>query len=115
MRAFEPELLIIRVGENVAGATVEEHSFATHFSRLLDYLHSPLTRIVVAGSFWGGNPATDIMRWVCKAHNVRFLSLAKLGDELDNRAIGQHQNPGVANHPNDKGMLAIANAIWGTI
>jgi hypothetical protein len=115
VRAFEPELLIIRVGENVAGATVEEHNFATHFSRLLDYLHSPTTRVIVAGSFWDGNPATAIMHWVCKAHKVSFLSLAKLGNEMGNRAIGQHQNSGVANHPNDKGMLAIADAIWAII
>lgn len=115
VRAFKPELLIIRIGENVAGDTVETHKFATHFSRLLDYLHNPATRIVVAGSFWDGNPATTIMRWVCKAHNVSFLPLAKLGNDMSNRAIGQHTNSGVANHPNDKGMLAITDAIWASI
>lgn len=115
VRAFEPELLILRLGENVAGHTIGEHQFATHFSRLLDYLHSENTRILVVGSFWDGNPAIDIMRWVCKAHQVKFISLAALGNDMSNRAIGKHENGGVANHPNDKGMGAIANLIWSNI
>jgi hypothetical protein len=111
-REFAPELLILRIGENVAGDTVDTHHFATHFSRLLDYLHQPGTRILVVGSFWAGNPATGIMRWVSKAHGVSFISLEKIGSDMSNRAIGQHENGGVANHPNDKGMANIAKIIW---
>jgi hypothetical protein len=112
VHTFEPELLILRIGENVAGDKVQEHHFVTHFSRLLDYFNRPGTRILVAGSFWDGNPAIAIMQWVCKAHNLQFISLASLGNDISNRAIGKYENDEVANHPNDKGMLAITDAIW---
>ena len=115
VRAFAPELLILRIGENVAGDIVATHNFATHFSRLLDYLQSPHTRILVAGSFWDGNPATSVMNWVSKAHGVTFIPLAPIGNNMANRAIGQFENGGVSNHPNDRGMAAIADAIWSTI
>lgn len=115
VRAFTPELLILRIGENVSGHTLQEHNFTTNFSRLLDCLYSPSTRILVVGSFWDGNPAIAMMQWVCKAHSVQFISLATLGNDTSNRAIGQYENSGVANHPNDKGMAAIANLIWEAI
>lgn len=115
VRAFAPELLILRIGENVAPQQVTARNFATHFSKLLDYLHSPHTRLLVVGSFWDGNPAIAVMQWVSKAHGVDFISLASIGNNMVNRAIGQYENSGVANHPNDKGMLAITDAIWSSI
>jgi hypothetical protein len=115
VKTFKPDLLIVRLGENVQKDSVAIMKFQTYFPQLLDRLASDSTRIVVASSFWPGNPAIAVMKQVCEQRGVTYLALDHLDADPKNKALGLFADPGVAIHPSDQGMQAIADAIWDKI
>ena len=54
------------------------------------------------------------MREVCGEFGGTFVDISKLSKDSANfaRSERKFQNDGVAGHPGDKGMAAIASAIW---
>jgi len=115
IKQTSPDLLIVRIGENINGDSVVQRQFAQHLHELVMALKGPHTRVVLASSFWDGNPSIEAMKEYSQMHQLTYIPLAKLGDDPSNKALGQHANEGVASHPSDKGMLAIADAIWAGI
>lgn len=49
-----------------------------------------------------------------KSRNVSIVELYTL-NKPENKAIGQYEHAGVANHPNDNGMQAVAETFYGVI
>ncbi len=54
------------------------------------------------------------MENAAKQHGIPFVKANFAGDP-SMKAIGLFAHPGVANHPGDRGMAAIANAILKTL
>lgn len=117
LRAFKPDLIIVRLGENVRPDSLHYRGeFNDHFAHLLDYMVTPTTRVAVFGSFWAPNAATEAIEAVCKTRGIEYVPLSDLGDDRANKAYGtQFTNPGVQEHPGDKGMQAIADCIWDNL
>lgn len=111
IRASNPDLVLIRLGENVKGDSLVQHGFARQFVEMLRHVATDSTRIIVAASWWPGNPATTELERICKERGIEFVAMNQLFVPA-NTAIGQYQNSGVASHPNDAGMQAIADLIW---
>lgn len=115
VRDFNPDYLIVAIGENVADFKSEEDetAFAHAFEGLLSYFNENgrCPRIVVRGVFWP-NPKKDaILEKACRGiENARFVR-ADFGG--DNRMCAQDLfwHEGVQSHPGDMGMKKIAAAI----
>jgi hypothetical protein len=73
--------------------------------------------LVVRGCFWN-DPAKDaIMRKASEQVGATWVDISELGKDEKNSARSErdYKDPGVAGHPGDRGMEAIANAIWTAI
>jgi hypothetical protein len=83
--------------------------FEQKYKVLIDYLkqNNPSVKIFAAGSFWGNAAVDQIM-----AKYSPFITLAPLGQDMSNYAWGLFDNSGIQQHPCDKGMKAISDAIW---
>lgn len=108
-RDFKPDLLILRIGENV---TRKDDSvlFAQKYVELLNYFKAgnPNVKILAVGSVWPERGMSD--RVLQK--NSEYVSLAAMHTELSYFAFGLFTNPGVASHPANKGMRFMADKIW---
>jgi len=117
---FHADLIILAIGENVAESASDESrdTYRAAFSKLIDELKSHGSpTIFVRSSFWP-NPAKDeIMRDVAEKAGATFVDISKLGrDEVNAaRAERKFEHDGVAGHPGDKGMRAIADALFADI
>ena len=116
--AVKPDYLIIALGENVKDLNTEEDRLAYQaaFGKLLDKFTASgeKPRAVVRGVFWP-NEAKDIcMENAAKQHGIPFVKANFAGDP-SMKAIGLFAHEGVASHPGDRGMAAIANAILKTL
>ncbi|WP_437223772.1 SGNH/GDSL hydrolase family protein [Planctomicrobium sp. SH661] len=115
--AFQPDLVIVAIGENVPVLSTDElkSEYAAGFSRLLATLkqHGNPT-IVVRSMFWADPVRDDIMRKASEEAGVLFVQLQNLGADPQNQANSEREvsHPGVGGHPGDKGMQAIADALW---
>lgn len=114
--AFKADLIIVAIGENVPALTTE-HQKVTFKARLVQMLTtfrengSPV--IVVRSCFWPNRVKDSILEEACKEVGGLFVDMSPLGKDAANRAGSERKfsHQGVASHPGDRGMKAIADAI----
>ncbi|MFI4851125.1 MAG: SGNH/GDSL hydrolase family protein [Gimesia chilikensis] len=114
--SFKPDLVILAIGENVPQlkSDVEQTRFKSSVDELLKLVQSESQpTIIVRSSFWS-NPAKDTaLKAACAQAGGTFVDISKLGKNEANyaRAERKFEHAGVAAHPGDQGMQAIADAI----
>ena len=115
---FGADLVVLAIGENVpALASADDTSkLQTSVTQLLKAMkgdRQPTPTILVRSCFWA-NPAKDAaLKKACDDVGGIYVDISALGKDksLYGRAEREFKNAGVANHPGDKGMAAIADAL----
>lgn len=110
--AYNPDLLILRIGENVT-RTQDGEMFDQKYQGLINSFKAKNSsiKILAAGSVW---PYREFANNVMKKHS-QFISLDFLQYDTSNYAYGQFENHDVQTHPSDKGMAAIATYLFETV
>ncbi|GEP43615.1 SGNH/GDSL hydrolase family protein [Brevifollis gellanilyticus] len=117
---FAPDIVVLAIGENVPALQTEESKtkFKDSVTKLMTLLKaSPTTKIYVRGCFWA-NPAKDTsLKEACATVGGTFIDISSLAKDEANYARSERkiEHEGVARHPGDKGMQAIADAISASI
>jgi len=109
LKALNPDLVILRIGENVP-VSLDTASFGKSYKALTQYFGAQAV-VLGVGSFFP-RPRTDA---VMARYSPNFISLASIGKDPGNAAYGLWTNPGIEQHPCDKGMAKIADAIWAEV
>ena len=117
---FGPQLVIVAIGENVPDPDNDaaQRVFAAAMDRLLGALRAAgKPDIVVRSCFW---PHAVKDRLLCEAAErarVAFVDISAIGRDPANAARSERQiaHAGVAAHPGDRGMKAIADALVSAI
>ncbi len=118
--AFAPDLIIVAIGENVPALANDDarKAFRAGFTRLINELKTTgKPRIVVRSCFWADAAKDDIMRAVAQESGATWVDISALGKFETNFARSERpfKHEGVAGHPGDRGMRAIAEALWSAI
>jgi lysophospholipase L1-like esterase len=113
---FKPDMVVVAIGENVSALVSEESKtkFKARFARLLSALKkSGQPAIFVRSCFWADKAKDDILRESSAAAGGVFVDISGLSKDESNYARSERSfaHAGVANHPGDKGMKAIADAL----
>lgn len=118
--AFKADLVIVAIGENVPALTSDASKAA--FKKGLDTLLKTFKAngnptIVVRSCFWRNKPKDEILKQACEEVGGVFVDIGTLGTDESNYARSErsYAHAGVAAHPGDKGMKAIADAILGAL
>jgi hypothetical protein len=113
---FKPDIVVVAIGENVPALTEPQSKakFKESLGRLLKALRTGnQPAIFVRGCFWPDKTKDDILQQSCKEAGAVFVEISALGKEDANHARSERRfaHAGVADHPGDKGMMAIADAL----
>jgi hypothetical protein len=114
--AFDPDLVVLAIGENVPALGSEEAK-AQFKAGVMSILRCALARrhplIVVRSGFWADAAKDRMLGEACREAGGIFVDVGALGGDASNAARSERSFPhdGVAAHPGDKGMKAIAEAI----
>lgn len=114
--AFKADLIILCIGENVTALKTPEAQ-AKYQERVTDLLKTlkanPQAAVIVRSSFWANTTKDGAMRQACEAVGGTFVDISALSKDEKNYARSErpYKHAGVANHPGDRGMAAIAEAI----
>ena len=113
---FQADLIVLAIGENVPGLkTAEEKTklqeAVTELLTTLKGNRNPT--VVVRSCFWANAPKDDALRGACDTVNGIYADSSGLSADksLYGRAEREFKHAGVAHHPGDKGMAAIADAL----
>jgi len=111
---FQADLVVLAIGENVPALTTAEAQakYQAAYAKLLAELaEHGKPAVFVRSCFWA-EPAKDgMMKQAAEEAGATFVDVGSLG--RDQACLSRDQ--GVAGHPNDKGMQAIADALWKAI
>ena len=108
--SYAPDVVVLRVGENVPDEKAE--AFGAAYEKLLGlFCRQTRAAVYAVGSFWKKDGVEDAMRRAAERAGVTYVSLAPIQGEAY-QAVGLFEHPGVAAHPSDKGMEAIAGIIF---
>jgi alpha-galactosidase len=113
---FKADLVILCIGENVAALKTPEAQvqYQEQVTALLKALKSnPQANVIVRSSFWADSAKDSAMRQACEAIGGTFVDISALSKDEKNYARSErpYKHAGVAHHPGDRGMAAIAEAI----
>jgi alpha-galactosidase len=113
---FQADLIIVAIGENVPAlkAPEEQAVFLENTTKLLAALKASRKPVLLVRScFWKNTAKDTALQQACAVAGGRFVDISALaGDESNyGRSERTFKNTGVANHPGDKGMGAIAAAL----
>lgn len=116
--AFGADLIVVAIGENVPNLATEEakSQFKDSVVKMLTGIkadRNPL--IVVRSCFWANAAKDGALKQACAEVGGVFVDIGALGKDQKNfaRSEREFKHAGVANHPGDQGMQAIADAIVG--
>jgi hypothetical protein len=114
--AFDPDLVVLAIGENVpplASETAKAEFKAGVVSILRCAMAKRHPLVVVRSSFWADAAKDEVLRQACQEADAIFVNAGPLGREAANAARAERSftHDGVAGHPGDRGMKALADAI----
>jgi alpha-galactosidase len=113
---FQADLIVLAIGENVpALKTAEEKTkLQEAVTKLLTTLKGDRNpTFLVRSCFWANAAKDEALRGACDAVSGIYADISALAKDksLLGRAEREFKHDGVANHPGDKGMAAIAAAL----
>jgi len=117
---FQPELVILAIGENAA--PLKDAAARERFRKAVDNLLKTLTEqnrptILVRSCFWADPAKDEGLKEAAKLAGATFVDIHELGADPSMAARSERKidHDGVAGHPGDKGMKAIADSLWKAI
>jgi hypothetical protein len=118
--AFEADLVIVAIGENVSALDSDDakEKFKAAFTSLLsELMQHGEPKLFVRSCFWADPVKDASMKQACEDAGGIYVDNSTLGSEETNyaRAERKIEHAGVGAHPGDKGMKAIADALWSAI
>ena len=112
--AFDPDVVILRISENTPDDKLD--AFAVGYEALIrKFLSKSACHVFAVGPFWQRDTADTLIRDAAAAAGAHYLSLASLYGQDQYKALGLFEHGGVAAHPSDAGMAAIADVIFDGI
>lgn len=113
---FNADIIILAIGENVPGLKTAEdktklQAGVTTLLRALKGEKKPT--ILVRSCFWANAAKDEVLQQACTSMGGIYVNISSLSKDETNYARSErpYKHAGVANHPGDKGMAAIAAAL----
>ena len=110
-REFHADIIIIKLSGNTPKKDYDENAFCVAFDKLIGYLNPDSNAKIVIASEFFKHPAESFLAQYALERDYPYRRLSDLGEDDAMKAIGLFEHSGVANHPGDAGMRAIADRI----
>lgn len=119
---FQADLIVVAIGENVSALTTED-AISTYEESVRNLLmalkkdRTTLPPIYLRSTFWTDPVKDQAMARACESTGTVYVDLQRLDADEKHFARSERviAHAGVAGHPGDKGMQAIADRLWNAI
>ena len=114
-RNFRADIIFFRFIENCPRKEFDGEVFKREYAAFIDYLNpTGKAKVVLSSGFWK-HEGDGVIWTVGVERGYPFVDLGDLGESDEMKAIGLFEHTGVANHPGDCGMEAIAERLWNAL
>ena len=114
--AYQPNLVNLQMGENVAVSGLTAEQYAEAITQLVRTIQNAShgVKVMLCTPFWGGEAKNKGISLVAERLSLPVSDLSTL-NRKENMAIGLFEHGGVASHPGDVGMDNIAKLIFANM
>lgn len=114
-RNFCADVIILRFIDNVKKSDYDSEIFLRELDMLVKHLDGTgKAKCIITTGFWK-HPGDDDICMYARKKGIPCVELGDLGENDRMKAIGLFEHSGVANHPGDEGMRAIADRIMEVV
>jgi hypothetical protein len=112
-RDFKAKWIVISIVDNVRPKMAKEHSFIKEYEKLVDFVNPDGKAKIIITTAWYPLKALnkDLIEFA-KRRNITIVDIGKIYHQEGMKATGLWKHAGVASHPSDKGMKALAEAYF---
>ncbi len=113
-REYNADIIIVKFAANAPVENFDAEIFEKQFNTLMEFHNPGNAQIILCSEFYH-HPANDIFKKWAEVRKIPYVSLEDLCDNESMLALGRFEHKGVAGHPGDRGMAAIADRIWAVL
>lgn len=109
-----PDLIVVELGDNVADVS----EYQSYYGRLISKVESTTRAQVLCASTWFRKRSIDVaIHDACTSAGGRYVDLSPISVNPANQAGSERPfgDAGVAGHPGDHGMVAVATALYNAL
>jgi len=110
-RNFEPDILIIRLGDNIQMDDFNAGSLKVSLENLVKFI-DPKSKVFISSRFWSNQVIDNTIKECANKNKWIFVDISSLGEISENMSGNRFENKGVGMHPSDLGMQRIKDKIW---
>lgn len=112
---FVPDVVTLQIGDNTS-SNITPKSYAHALVQIADYFKklNPDVAVVYSVPFFASDVKQNGTLLAAEETGFACANLRKLNKD-ENKALGLFEHSGVANHPGDKGMRAVAEELFSQI
>lgn len=82
-----------------------------YFEEMIRFFAHNARMVIVTDCFWRNDARDEMLKNIANDNGYIFCSISGLEDDRRNMALDEYEHRGVAGHPSDLGMKAIAERI----
>ncbi len=111
-QGLNPKLIVLRIGENVSDSAELLVNYPSQLKRLIDSFAGDSTQIFITGNFWSSSLKDSLQQLAAQQNQWTYIDLSEVSKDSSNYALKDFENYFISIHPSDKGMKAIADALF---
>ncbi len=115
LKAWNADVVVVRLGDNIDGASMEDHDLFAAFVQMIDFFVQGKAKVALTTCFYVHPPKDELIFRLGKALDCPVVDLAPIAADDSMKALGDFAHSGVASHPGDLGMEAIADALYPVV
>ena len=108
---FNADIAIFRLGENISRENLDEKKLYNGLQAFIKHI-CPLGKVIFTTCFWENPVVDEVIRRLAEERGDTVVELGDLGADDSMTAKGKFEHSGVAAHPGNAGMKAIAERIY---
>lgn len=116
IQTFQPDLVILRLGDNVEDQRAATEGFRTYLRQLLFFFMGPpphKARLICTSSFYPKDVVNfEMAKALDPPVSATWVPIMHLHRLPGMTAVELYSDPDIGSHPSDLGMRAIADSIW---
>ena len=112
-RDFKPKWIVISLVDNVPQEMAAKHDFIKYYAKLVKYLNPDgAAKMIITTGWYPTSGLNDKLKEFAKQNGITIVDICAIAKKEGMTAKGKFAHHGVASHPSDAGMAALADAYY---
>ncbi|MFA5676557.1 MAG: SGNH/GDSL hydrolase family protein, partial [Christensenellales bacterium] len=112
-RDFKPKWIVISIADNTNAQMLKEHDFIKEYDKLVKFLNPDgKAKMIITTGWYPSDKINPQLKAYAAKKGITIVDIAEISKKPGMKAIGLYKHPGVASHPSDAGMAALADAYF---